>query len=72
MQKIDTSAIQRFLEATKRASQARARDIRLELNDAATVAAEIGLLLARLAVLENTQATAVVTSTGTMDGGSLR
>jgi hypothetical protein len=69
MPPIETVAIQRFMDAVKRAAQARSRDMRLEVGDATALAAEIGSLLGRLAALElNRPAPSRIAK---MDGGSL-
>lgn len=72
MQKLDTTAIQRFLEATKRASQSRSREVRIDIADAATMATEFALLLNRLALLEHAGQAAQAQQAIAMDGGSLR
>jgi hypothetical protein len=69
MSKIETGAIQRFTDLVKRASQARSRDIRLELGDATILIAEIAVLLSHVTVLQNASTAGQAVK---VDGGSLR
>jgi hypothetical protein len=70
MQPIETIAIERFLDLVKRASQSRSRDVRVEITDATILAAEIGLVLARMAALSDSALSAPQVTA--MDGGTLR
>jgi hypothetical protein len=70
MTKIETGAITRFMDLVKRSSQARSRDVRLELPDATILIAEIAVLLGRVAVLQD--AAAGAPQSVKVDGGSLR
>lgn len=48
MSNIDTTTIERFLLNVKRAAQARAKEMRLDLPDAVTLSSEISMVMARL------------------------
>ena len=45
---LETTAIERYLLTVKRASQARSKDIRMDVTDAIALAAEISIILAKL------------------------
>ena len=62
---LETTAIERYLLTVKRASQARSKDIRLDVTDAIALAAEISIILAKL-----TKDVALPVSLS-MDGGFL-
>lgn len=53
MNNIDTSTIERFLLNVKRASQSRAKELRLDMPDAVSLSSEISMIMARLVKLES-------------------
>ena len=67
--KIETGAIRHFMDLVKRSSQARSRDVRLELFDATILVAEIAVLLSYVTVLQD--AAASVQQNVKVDGGKL-
>lgn len=69
----DTIAtFEKFTTQVKRASQARSKDLRLDMVDAVAIVAEIANVVTRLTVPENTAAKEVTTGPAKMDGGKFK
>jgi hypothetical protein len=70
MTSFTTETIEKFTAMVKRSVNAHAKDMRIDMNDATSLMAEIANVLARLAVLENKTVQRQETTTAQMDGGS--
>lgn len=66
-----TSAIEKFTTMVRRSTQARAKDLRIDMIDATNLMGEIANILARLAVAENKTVQQHETTTVNMDAGNL-
>ena len=63
------AAVEKFNLMVKRASQARSKEVRLDIADATVLMGELSNILARLAVLENGTATSGMGDGHHLDGG---
>lgn len=69
----ETAAVmERFASKVKRGAQARSKDIRLDMDEATALMAEIANVMARLAVYENATVTDKASLSVQMDGGSFK
>jgi hypothetical protein len=64
--------IERFTKKVKRAAQAHSKDIRLDIEDATGLMAEIANIMAQLVVYESAALTARSSANVQMDGGSFK
>jgi hypothetical protein len=70
MTSFTTESIEKFTAMVKRSVIARATSVRLDMNDATSLTAEIANVMARLALLENKTVQRHESTTAQMDGGS--
>ncbi len=67
---VDTiAAFEKFTSTVKRSTQARSKDIRIDMTDAINLMAEIANVMTRLAVYENASKERLTKTSVQMDGG---